>query len=51
MDMIKDRNQTSHTYNQEVAQKIAGHIRVTFFNKFVALQTKMNAIGNEDEHQ
>ncbi len=49
MEMIKDRNRTSHTYNQEIAEEIASKIKASFFDLFVALQTKMQAIQDEDE--
>lgn len=49
MQMIKDRNRTSHTYNQETVEEIADNIREQFFDLFVALQTKMQAIQNENE--
>ena len=48
MEMIKDRNRTSHTYNQETAEEIASKIKASFFDLFVALQTKMQAIQDED---
>lgn len=44
MDMIKDRNRTSHTYNPEVAEQIAANITQRFFSLFVALQAKMQKI-------
>ncbi|MEL6553640.1 MAG: nucleotidyltransferase substrate binding protein [Cyanobacteria bacterium J06621_11] len=47
MDMIKDRNRTSHTYNQDVAKEIATSIKKRFFVLFVALQKKMQAIYDE----
>lgn len=47
MQMIKDRNRTSHTYNRDVAKEIASNITKRFFDLFTALQTKMQAIDNE----
>lgn len=41
MEMIKDRNLTSHTYNQEVASKIIGHIRRDYYKAFVALEKRL----------
>lgn len=35
MDMIKDRNQTSHTYNQATAKAIAENITTRFFALFM----------------
>lgn len=41
MDMIKDRNQTSHTYNEATAKAIVANITDRYFALFVALQKKM----------
>lgn len=49
MDMIKDHNRTSHTYNQDVARTIANSIRHKYFKAFIALRTKMQSI--QDEHE
>ena len=48
MDMIRDRNRTSHTYNQETAQAIAANITGRFFTLFVMLQEKMRSL--QDAH-
>jgi len=48
MDMIRDRNRTSHTYNQETAQAIATNITGRFFKLFVMLQEKMRSL--QDAH-
>lgn len=48
MDMIIDRNRTSHTYNQETAQAIAANITGRFFTLFVMLQEKMRSL--QDAH-
>ncbi len=45
MDMFKDRNRTSHTYNKEVAEDIASHIRTKYFMAFVALKDKMATLS------
>ncbi len=44
MDMIRDRNRTTHTYNQETAQAIANNITGRFFTLFVMLQEKMRSL-------
>lgn len=44
MDMIQDRNRTSHTYNQEVADQIAQHIIQRFFPLFLTLQDTMSGL-------
>ena len=44
MDMIQNRNQTSHTYNLETAQAIAHNIISQFFPLFVSLQNTMQKL-------
>ncbi len=46
MDMIKDRNRTSHTYNQETADLIAVNITGRFFPLFLALRDLMQGLEN-----
>lgn len=41
MAMIRSRNQSSHTYNQQVANTIAGAIIATYHPLLLALQTSM----------
>ncbi|MBE9070171.1 nucleotidyltransferase substrate binding protein [Leptolyngbya cf. ectocarpi LEGE 11479] len=48
MDMIKERNRTSHTYNQATARAIAENIKGRFFTLFVQLQTKMQALQDAE---
>lgn len=40
MNMIKSRNQTSHTYDEAVAQEIVSMIIETYFNQFKFLEQK-----------
>ena len=47
MDMIKSRTLTSHTYNEDVAEKIAADIVNRYFPEFVTLQTKMESLKEE----
>ncbi|MFL0685421.1 MAG: nucleotidyltransferase substrate binding protein [Algoriphagus aquaeductus] len=47
MEMIKSRNQSSHTYNQEIAEGIAEKIANTYLGLFLDLETKMNQLANE----
>ena len=47
MDMITDRNRTSHTYNQSTADEIAINIIARFFGLFVMLREKMQEISND----
>ncbi|PCI97913.1 MAG: nucleotidyltransferase [Flavobacteriales bacterium] len=41
MDMIKSRNLTSHTYNEEVSTLIVNQIKQFYFNEFCLLQTTL----------
>lgn len=41
MDMIKSRNQTTHTYNEETAEDIFQKIIHKYFALFIAFQRKM----------
>nr|WP_232516532.1 nucleotidyltransferase substrate binding protein [Thauera sp. K11] len=45
MEMIRSRKQTSHTYNEEVANEIAGRIIGTYQPLFVAFAGRMRALG------
>lgn len=44
MDMITSRNQTSHTYNQAVAQAICELIRHRYFPLFKSFQARMSGL-------
>lgn len=46
MDMINDRNRTSHTYNQATAEQIANNIRFRFFPLFIELRETMERFIN-----
>lgn len=41
MNMFKDRNQTSHTYNEEVATEISNNILNVYFSLFKTFENKM----------
>lgn len=43
MDMIKARNQTSHTYNLDVANEVAQAILTRFYPAFEALRETLSA--------
>jgi nucleotidyltransferase substrate binding protein (TIGR01987 family) len=47
MDMIKDRNQTSHTYNEDTAKRIVSNIQQRFFPLFVELASTMQALQRD----
>ena len=42
--MIKARNLSSHTYQQDLAQRIASDILTRFYPAFVALEQKMQEL-------
>lgn len=44
MEMIKSRNQTSHTYQQKIADEIAGYIVGRYYPLFQQFLQKMNSI-------
>ena len=43
MDMIKSRTLTSHSYNEDIAEKIAADIVGKYCSQFVTLQAKMES--------
>jgi nucleotidyltransferase substrate binding protein (TIGR01987 family) len=49
MDMIKDRNKTSHTYDLAVAGEVVGNILARFYPAFAALTTRFTAIRNQED--
>lgn len=44
--MIRSRNQTTHTYQQKIADKIAVHIVERYFPPFQRFLEKMNGLKN-----
>ncbi len=42
MEMIKSRNLTSHTYNEETTQKILSSIRNDYYAEFLALEKRLD---------
>lgn len=44
MDMLKSRNATSHTYNEEVAEEICQAVSETYFPLFIQLKTKLEGL-------
>jgi nucleotidyltransferase substrate binding protein (TIGR01987 family) len=44
MKMIKSRTMTSHTYDEEIAESIAGDIINNYFSEFIALQKTMKSL-------
>ncbi len=47
MDMIKSRNQTSHTYNEKVTKKIILAIKDEYFDEFVSLYDKLTELKDK----
>ena len=44
MDMIESRNETTHTYNEEVSKKIANNIINRYYPEFIRLKTKLKGL-------
>jgi nucleotidyltransferase substrate binding protein (TIGR01987 family) len=49
MDMIVNRNQTSHTYNEETSEKIVNNIKKKYFMEFQALQIKFYELPTKSD--
>jgi nucleotidyltransferase substrate binding protein (TIGR01987 family) len=49
MDMVKSRNQTSHTYNEENAVEIVTDIINNYFKTFIQLHQKFMLLKEEEE--
>ena len=49
MEMIKARNLSSHTYQQDLAQRIATDILTRFYPAFVALELKMRSMLDREQ--
>ncbi len=47
MEMIQSRNLSSHTYNEDIAQEIAGKILGRYYPEFLALRAKMESLMKE----
>ena len=45
MDMLKSRNQTSHTYNELTAEEIVFKIKDSYYGLFQEFQKKMKALS------
>lgn len=48
MEMIKSRNQTSHTYNQSVADEIVKNIINSYHTSFQAFLEKMQGLKEHE---
>lgn len=49
MQMITSRILTSHTYNEDTAEKIAKDTETIYYDEFVKLRAKLEAIKKEEE--
>lgn len=47
--MIKSRNLSSHTYNQEVTLEIINAITDHYFDQFCALNQKLNQLAEKEQ--
>jgi nucleotidyltransferase substrate binding protein (TIGR01987 family) len=47
MDMIKSRNQTTHTYDEAIVNEIVNAIMNAYFAEFNALQARMSKLKEE----
>ncbi|GMQ31610.1 nucleotidyltransferase substrate binding protein [Algoriphagus confluentis] len=48
MEMIKSRNQSSHTYNEEVATEISAQIKMVYFGLLKDLEGKLSKLQKQD---
>ena len=49
MDMIQGRTLTSHTYDEETAQRVVGKIRNAYFSEFVELQARLAKLSSQTQ--
>lgn len=49
MDMLKSRNRTSHTYNEETAKEINEAVIHVYYPLFQQLKEKLESLSNETE--
>lgn len=50
LDMIEKRNLTSHTYNEKTAQEIVQAIKNDYFQSFVALRERLQALASDERN-
>jgi hypothetical protein len=46
MQMLQDRNRTSHSYNEQIADEIAHNIISSYYFLFVELRNKLETISH-----
>jgi len=49
MEMIKSRNETSHTYNEDTTKKIVNAIQNSYYPAFVELQKLFNTLAEKEQ--
>ena len=49
MDMLKSRNQTSHTYNEDTARQINNAVVTRYYDLFIRLRTKFEQLSSNDQ--
>lgn len=49
MDMIQSRNETSHTYNEEVSKRISANIIKRYYPEFVRLEKKLKELAKKEK--
>jgi nucleotidyltransferase substrate binding protein (TIGR01987 family) len=49
MDMIKSRNRTSHTYNEETAKEISTAVISVYYNAFQKMKEKFDTLKNDTQ--
>ncbi|MCW5211582.1 nucleotidyltransferase substrate binding protein [Desulfobulbus sp. TB] len=49
MDMIKSRNRTSYTYNEDTAKEISRTVISVYYSAFRKMNNKLNTLRNDDQ--
>ena len=49
MDMIKSRNKTCHTYNEETVEEIATAIQQKYFKEFIELEKELSDLEKKEQ--
>ena len=50
MEMIKRRNDTSHTYDEDTATEVVMRVKTSYFQAFVALYDEMKKLVSENQN-
>ena len=48
MEMIKSRNRTSHTYNEETMEEIVGAVQSQYLVEFIGLEDALNGLKDSE---